>query len=90
MEISAGIIGIILTVIIQTIAIGYFIGSIKTVVERLVKDVECFGDEIRIAIDGITGAKRDIADVNKEVARNQGRIESIENRINQMEQRALS
>lgn len=35
-----GILGIIVTVVGQTIFIGYFIGSIKTVVQRVVKDVE--------------------------------------------------
>lgn len=81
--IDAGMIGIVVTVIIQTVAIGYFIGSIKTVVERLVRDVESFGKDVKTAIGDLLLAKKDILDINKEVARNSGRIDTLESHIRQ-------
>ena len=76
---------IILAICAQTVAIGIFIGNIKTVVSRLVKDVEEIGAKIVKFMGDLVEARKDIQSINREQAKHDHRIEILETRITNIE-----
>lgn len=72
---------LILAICLQTVMIGFFIGGIKSVVVRLVKDVEEIGSRITLAINDLILAKRDIQEVTKVQGRQETKIEQLELRM---------
>ena len=76
---------IILAIVVQTVAIGIFIGNIKTVVTRLVKDVEEIGSKIVGFMKDLVEAKKDIKSIEREQARHDHRIEMLEQRVTKVE-----
>lgn len=72
---------LVVTICINTIAIGYFIGGIKEVVVRLVKDVEGIASKISHAINDLIIAKKDIQDVVKVQGKHEIKIETLESKI---------
>jgi hypothetical protein len=86
MEIALGLITLVFAICVQTVAIGYFIGGIKTVVVRLVKDVEEIGARITVAINDLVLAKRDIQEVSKIQCRHETKIELLESKMIHIEE----
>ena len=78
-----GILGIIVTVVGQTIFIGYFIGSIKTVVQRVVKDVEKLFD---LVVDIQTATAKMLRQEEK-LLQLETRMDKAEERVTRVEHR---
>ena len=76
-----GVLTLLVAICIQTVTIGYFIGNIKSVVVRLVKDVEEIVPKITGAINDLVIAKKDIQDVVKVQGRHEIKIELLESKI---------
>lgn len=81
MTIVLGVLTLLVAICIQTVTIGYFIGNIKSVVVRLVKDVEEIVTKITGAINDLVIAKKDIQDVVKVQGRHEIKIELLESKI---------
>jgi hypothetical protein len=88
-EMTFSTIAIIIAIIAQTIAIGFFIGSIKTVVDRLVKDVEKISRDI---IDGFKEAQNEVKEAKTSIVVitntqliHETKIESLITRVNYLE-----
>ena len=64
-EMTFSTIAIIVAIIAQTVAIGFFIGSIKTVVDRLVKDVEKMSGDI---LEGFKEASKEVKEAKTSIA----------------------
>lgn len=80
-----GVATLLLAICIQTVTIGYFIGNIKSVVVRLVKDVEETVAKISHAINDLVVAKKDIQEVVKVQGKHEVKIETLELKIIDME-----
>lgn len=85
-QIFVAVITLIIAICIQTVAIGFFIGGIKSVVVRLVKDVEEIGSRITLAINDLVLAKRDIQEVTKVQGKHESKIEILESKIIHIEE----
>lgn len=81
MTMVLGVLTLLVAICIQTVTIGYFIGNIKSVVVRLVKDVEEIVTKITGAINDLVIAKKDIQDVVKVQGRHEIKIELLESKI---------
>lgn len=81
MQIILGIATLLVAICIQTVTIGFFIGGIKSVVVRLVKDVEEIGSRITHAINDLIVAKKDIQEVAKVQGKHEIKIELLESKI---------
>ena len=86
MEIALGLITLVFAICVQTVTIGFFIGGIKSVVVRLVKDVEQIGARITIAINDLVLAKRDIEEVSKIQGRHETKIDILESKLIHIEE----
>ena len=86
MQIFLAVVTLIVAICVQTVAIGFFIGGIKTVVVRLVKDVEEIGSRITLAINDLVLAKRDIQEVTKVQGKHESKIELLESKIVHIEE----
>lgn len=86
MEVALGLITLVLAMGVQTVLIGVFIGGIKSVVVRLVKDVEEIGAKISVAINDLVLAKRDIQEVTKIQGRHESKIELLESKMIHIEE----
>lgn len=86
MEVALGLITLVLAMGVQTVLIGVFIGGIKSVVVRLVKDVEEIGAKISVAINDLVLAKRDIQEVTKIQGRHESKIELLESKMTHIEE----
>lgn len=86
MEVALGLITLVLAMGVQTVLIGVFIGGIKSVVVRLVKDVEETGARITLAINDLLLAKRDIQEVSKIQGRHESKIELLESKMIHIEE----
>ena len=80
-QIILGIATLLVAICIQTVTIGFFIGGIKSVVVRLVKDVEEIGSRITHAINDLIVAKKDIQEVAKVQGKHEIKIELLESKI---------
>jgi hypothetical protein len=85
-QIALAVVTLIIAICIQTVAIGFFIGGIKSVVVRLVKDVEEIGSRISLAINDLVLAKRDIQEVAKIQGKHENKIEMLESKIVHIEE----
>lgn len=85
MEVGVDTFKIILAIVAQTVAIGFFIGNIKTVVTRLVKDVEDIGSKIVGFMRDLVEAKKDIQSITREQAKHEHRIEILEQRVTKID-----
>lgn len=86
MQIVVAVTMLIMAICVQTVTIGFFIGGIKSVVVRLVKDVEEIGSRITIAINDLIIAKRDIQEVSKTQLKQENKIEILESKIVHIEE----
>ena len=86
MQIVVAVAMLIMAICIQTVTIGFFIGGIKSVVVRLVKDVEEIGNRITVAINDLVVAKRDIVEVTKTQVKQESKIEVLESKIVHIEE----
>lgn len=80
-QIILGIATLLVAICIQTVTIGFFIGGIKSVVVRLVKDVEEIGARITHAINDLIIAKKDIQEIVKVQSKHELKIETLESKI---------
>ncbi len=85
-QIILGIATLLVAICIQTVLIGVFIGGIKSVVVRLVKDVEEIGAKISVAINDLILAKRDIQEVTKTQLTHETKIEQLESKMIHIEE----
>jgi hypothetical protein len=90
-EMTFSTLAIIVAIIAQTIAIGFFIGNIKTVVDRLVKDVEKISKDI---IEGFKDASKEVKEAKTSITIltntqlvHETKIEALVSRVNQLEYR---
>lgn len=81
MQVMVAVAMLIMAICIQTVTIGFFIGGIKSVVVRLVKDVEEIGNRITLAINDLIVAKKDIQEVAKVQGKHEIKIELLESKI---------
>lgn len=88
-EVTFSTIAIVIAIIAQTIAIGFFIGTIKGVVDRLVKDVEKISRDI---IEGFKEASREDREAKVSIAIltntqviHDNKIESLTTRVSYLE-----
>lgn len=86
MEVALGLITLVLAMGVQTVLIGVFIGGIKSVVVRLVKDVAEIGAKISVAINDLILAKRDIQEVTKTQLTHETKIERLESKMIHIEE----
>ena len=84
-QIILGIATLLVAICIQTVTIGFFIGGIKSIVVRLVKDVEEIGSRITHAINDLIIAKKDIQEVAKVQGKHEIKIELLESKIVEIE-----
>lgn len=80
---------IVLAIIAQTVVIGFYIGSVKTVVDRLVKDVESiradFKEGLKDFYKEITAIKGAIDKVEKVQILHDSKHQGLEGRIRTLE-----
>ena len=76
---------IVLAIIAQTVVIGFYIGTIKTVVDRLVKDVENIRQDLKEGLkdfyQDLVELKASIEKVEKKQISYEGKIDNINCRV---------
>ncbi len=76
---------IVLAIIAQTVVIGFYIGTIKTVVDRLVKDVENIRQDLKEGLKDfykdLVELKASIEKVEKKQISYEGKIDNINGRV---------
>jgi len=80
---------IVIAIIAQTVVIGFYIGTIKTVVDRLVRDVENIRQDLK---EGLRDFYKDLVDVKASIEKvektqilQQSKHEGLDGRVKTLE-----
>lgn len=78
---------IVIAIIAQTVVIGFYIGTIKTVVDRLVKDVENIRQDLK---EGLKDFYKDLLEVKSSIEKIEKKQISHEDKVDSLQGRVLS